>query len=210
MTKQFVVHFHNAPWLRWLEVRECLHEERKIGHVLTMLSIESCFTGCPVKAYFEMFLLFDVFVLSLSSQKYIKQSITEFKTRERFNTQNVCTYKHMGNGLGQRSYCPELSLFRLRTSEVPLCAALHLFYPSSFIRPGWPSDPGYRSVESLFISMGFDALSTFVLPENREEEERSLIHVRKIKTDTRNSQFIWFWSMNMKIMFRSSACCPDF
>jgi len=51
-------------------------------------------------------------------------------------------------GWGHRSNGPELSPFRLRTSEVP---ALHLFYPSSLIRPGWPRDPGARVTCQLTV-----------------------------------------------------------
>lgn len=42
------------------------------------------------------------------------------------------------------------SPFRL-TSEVPLCAALHLFYPSSLIRLGWPCDPRARVTCQLTV-----------------------------------------------------------
>lgn len=45
------------------------------------------------------------------------------------------THKHAGRaGVRGQMALNSLSPFRLRTSEVPLCAALHLFYPSSLIR----------------------------------------------------------------------------
>ena len=56
-----------------------------------------------------------------------------------------------GQGSGRRSNGPELSPFGPRTSEVPLCAALHLFYPSSLIRPGRPRDPGARVTCQLTV-----------------------------------------------------------
>lgn len=79
-------------------------------------------------------------------------NIGGFKTGERFNPQNTHTQTQTHRqGLGRRSNGPELSPFRLRTSEVPLCAALHLFYPSSLIRPRWPHDPGARVTCQLTV-----------------------------------------------------------
>lgn len=43
------------------------------------------------------------------------------------------------------------SPFRLRTSEIPLYAAFHLFYPSSLIRLGWPCDPRARVTCQLTV-----------------------------------------------------------
>lgn len=40
---------------------------------------------------------------------------------------------------------------KLRTSEVPLCDALHLFHSSSLIRLGWPSDPRGRVTCQLIV-----------------------------------------------------------
>lgn len=88
----------------------------------------------------------------LARGKKKQKNIGEFKIGERFNPQNIHkrTQTHR-QGLGQRSNGPELSPFWPRTSEVPLCAALHLFYPSSLIRPGWPRDPEARVTCQLTV-----------------------------------------------------------
>lgn len=123
--------------------------------------------------FLVLFLLLDLFVFKKKkkTKQVKKKSIWEPKRWERFNPQNVRTQTRR-QGSGQRSNGPELSPFRLRTSEVPLCAALHLFYPSSLIRPGRPGDPGARVTCQMTVyswAQGLDARSTFVLPGRREE-----------------------------------------
>lgn len=156
----------------------------------------------PSCFFFFFFLLHDLFVFKKEEEnKTSKKSIWEPKRWERFNPQNVRTQTRR-QGSGQRSNGPELSPFRLRTSEVPLCAALHLFYPSSLIRPGRPRDPGARVTCQMTVyswARGLDARSTFVLP-GRREEGGSLLQcdTKKIQQTWKNKHSQWVWN---EIMF---------
>lgn len=114
----------------------------------------------------------------------------EFNTGERFNPQK-CAHT---NSLGQRSNGPELSPFRLRTSEVPLCADLHLFYPSSLIRLGWPRDPGARVTCQLTVyswAWGL-TLRQHLLCEEGGRKRRVGFSVRKTKANITNQTLLWF------------------
>lgn len=134
-------------------------------------------------------------------KKRKEKSIGEFKTGERFNSQNAHTQTRR-QGLGQRSNGPELSPFRLRTSEVPLCAALHLFYPSSLIRPGWPHDPGARvTCQSTVYSWAWGlTLRQHLSCEEGGRKKRGLcFSVEKTKANIRNQPLLWFWNKWIKI-----------
>lgn len=159
---------------------------------------------------FSCFLLLDLFV-------WKKKNVRAFEIGERFNPQKTHTQTH-GQGSGRRSNGSELSLFGPRTSEVPLCAALHLFYPSSLIRPGWPCDPGARVTCQLTVyswALGL-MLCQHLLCKG---EERNLVQCGGKKTKAtkkkqklekvRKTAFILFWNQLVKIYVAFVSTHPD-
>lgn len=159
---------------------------------------------------FSCFLLLDLFV-------WKKKNVRAFEIGERFNPQKTHTQTH-GQGSGRRSNGSELSPFGPRTSEVPLCAALHLFYPSSLIRPGWPCDPGARVTCQLTVyswALGL-MLCQHLLCKG---EERNLVQCGGKKTKAtkkkqklekvRKTAFILFWNQLVKIYVAFVSTHPD-